>query len=570
MEIREYAHIARKWLWLFVLATVVAAVSAWVATRFMPRQYRSQTTLLVGRPTASTSPDFQDLYLGRSLAETYAQMASREPVIQDAIAAMGLQTDWQMVKSMVQAAAVPGTQLLEIRVIDTEPNRAQVIANALAASLIKKSPTPGQQAKQQSAAFVIDQQAKLQAQIKTAETEVADLDAKIGLETSARAIADLQNRKQTRQTQIESWRQQYAGMDATVNGDTVNSLAVIEPAAPGAQVGPNVKMNVLLAALIGFGLALGAVLLLEYMDDTVKTAEQAEKKLGLSGLATVDLMSDLQQRKDGLVTILTPRSPTAEAFRTLRTNLQFSLLHQPHDALLVTSANPGEGKSTVAANLAVVTAQSGRRVILVDADLRRPSLHRFFGLTNSLGMTSLLLDPGLTLDDAVQEIEQVPGLGVLTSGPLPPNPAEVLGSPRMADLLERLRERADLAVIDSPPLLVVTDAAVLSTRVSGTVLVVDSGATRTDTARKAVDVLAKVGVKALGVVVNKLNPSTVRGYYYYADRYRYDYGSYYGSSSGGSGTGTGSAGRPSGGRPAGHPAPGWVAKVREAMTSFLS
>jgi non-specific protein-tyrosine kinase len=204
----------------------------------------------------------------------------------------------------------------------------------------------------------------------------------------------------------------------------------------------------------------------------------------------------------------------------------------------------------------------------VDADLRRPALHRMFGLTNSLGMTSLLLDDGLTLNDALRDVEGVPNLKVLTSGPLPPNPAEILDSKAMDRLLARLREAGGMLVFDSPPLMAVTDAAVLAAKLDGTLLVFDAGTTRVDVARRAIAALQKVGVTPLGAVVNRMDRREGR-YYSSAYRYRYDYSDYYGSSSGSDGDGPSGPTPPTPGRrPA--PAPGWVARLRETMTSFLS
>ena len=567
MELRDYLAIGVKWLWLFVLATAVAAVSAWVGTRFIPRTYATQTTIMVGRATANPEPNFQSIYLSQSLASTYAQMATRERVLQGVVDTLGLETSWQTIKGMVKASPVPGTQLVEIRVVDTDPLRAQVIADEVAKQLIENSPTPKQRETIKNQAFIDRQVENLQASIDSAETEVTEIDSKIGLETSARAIGDLQNRKSALQSKLETWRSQVARFMSSVEGSDVNSLEIVEEAGPGSPVGPDVTANVLLAAALGLGLALGAVLLLEYLDDTVKTGEDIDRRLGLSPLATIDVMPDADERRDTLSTLLQPRSPVAEAYRVLRTNLQFSLLGEPGAGrLVVTSANPGEGKSTTAANLAVAVAQSGKRVILIDTDLRRPSLHRFFDLPNSLGMTSLLLDENLTLDDALHPIEAVPGLSVLTSGPLPPNPAEALVSARMRGLLDLARERSDLVIMDSPPLLVVTDGAVLATEADATLLVFDCGATRTDAARKAIDALARVGIKPIGAVINRLDESKVGRYYYYYAR-RYSYNEYYG---GGGSDGPGSAGGAGGGgrRPS-RPLPEWVARLRDSVTALI-
>jgi capsular exopolysaccharide synthesis family protein len=228
------------------------------------------------------------------------------------------------------------------------------------------------------------------------------------------------------------------------------------------------------------------------------------------------------------VTVREPRSPVAEAYRVLRTNLQFALLGKA-GTVVVSSPNPGEGKTATAANLAVALAQGGKQVVLVDADLRKPAIHRVFELPNGQGLTSLLVDEALTPDDVLQVVDDVPGLRALTSGPLPPNPAEMLDSARMDDLLATLGQMVDYVVLDTPPLLVVVDAAILARDSDGTLLVFDSGATRVDTARRAIEVLARVGVRPLGSVINRLDRNRVGGYYYYY-AYRERYGDYYGSS----------------------------------------
>jgi capsular exopolysaccharide synthesis family protein len=194
---------------------------------------------------------------------------------------------------------------------------------------------------------------------------------------------------------------------------------------------------------------------------------------------------------------------------------------------VISSANPGEGKTSTAANLAVAIAQGGRSVVLVDADLRKPAIHRVFQLPNSVGMTSLLLDEGLAVEEALHTAEGIPGLEILTSGPLPPNPAEILESRRMDHLLESLSSRSDFVIIDTPPLLVVVDAAVLAKSAQGTLLIFDSGHTRVDSARRAIQSLSRVGVKPLGGVINRLDRERVGAYYYYY-AYRDRYGEYYG------------------------------------------
>jgi protein-tyrosine kinase len=212
-----------------------------------------------------------------------------------------------------------------------------------------------------------------------------------------------------------------------------------------------------------------------------------------------------------LIALRDPRAPASEAYRTLRTNIQFSSLDKPLRTLLVTSTAPDEGKSTTLANLAITMAQAEQRVIVVDCDLRRPSLHTLFDLPNEVGLTSMILaqeDAPIPLQDT-----GVAGLSLLASGPLPPRPADILGSRRMEAAIARLRAEADIVLFDTPPVVVVTDAAVLATRMDGVLLVFQAGKTSRERGRQARQILEKVKANIVGVVLN--NAQVEQGYGYY-------------------------------------------------------
>jgi capsular exopolysaccharide synthesis family protein len=222
-----------------------------------------------------------------------------------------------------------------------------------------------------------------------------------------------------------------------------------------------------------------------------------------------------------LVAHIDPKSPAAEAYRTLRTSIQFAGLDHKCRSIVVTSSSPGEGKSTTVANFGVVLAQTGSRVCLVDSDLRRPTLHRIFGLGNSRGLTTALLD-GVPFTEVAQTTN-VPGLFVLTSGPLPPNPAELVGSNRMREALEGAGGDYDMVLLDSPPVVSVADAVALATFADGVVMVVQTGKVPHEVIRRAISQILAVKGRILGVVMNGVNMKR-DGYYY--DYYRY-YHSYY-------------------------------------------
>jgi capsular exopolysaccharide synthesis family protein len=215
----------------------------------------------------------------------------------------------------------------------------------------------------------------------------------------------------------------------------------------------------------------------------------------------------------GLVTISDPMSPISEAYRTLRMNLQFSALDRALRTVLLTSPGPGEGKSTSLANLAVTMAQVEQRVVMVDCDLRRPQLHTFFDLSNELGLTTMMVD-----DEALQEppLLQTPikDLWLLPSGPLPPRPADLLGSKRMETVIDRLLAQADVVLLDAPPVMAGADAAVLATKVDGVLLVVSAGETKRESAQQAIERLRKVNAHILGAVLSNAPPDLSSRTYY--------------------------------------------------------
>ena len=214
-----------------------------------------------------------------------------------------------------------------------------------------------------------------------------------------------------------------------------------------------------------------------------------------------------------LITLTDPRSPVSEAYRTLRTNLEFFSLDEPIRTLVVTSPGPEEGKSTVLANLAVVLAQGGKRVILVDCDLRRPTQHDLFDLDNATGLTTMMLDEGAQSDPPLRETA-VNDLWVLPAGPPPPNPAELLGSRRMQETIAALLKQADVLLFDAPPVLAVTDALVLVVQTDGALLVVKAGGTRREHVQRAKERLERVNARIVGAVLsNAPTDSMLQGYY---------------------------------------------------------
>jgi capsular exopolysaccharide synthesis family protein len=285
-------------------------------------------------------------------------------------------------------------------------------------------------------------------------------------------------------------------------------------------------LNTLLAAVLGLLIALGIAWVAEYLNDSVRDSDDVQDVSGLSTLGTIVQMKGEGGRSEiyQLATLLYPRSSVAEAYRTLRSNIEFSSVDAPIQTLLVTSAMPGEGKTVTATNLAVVFAQAGRRVLLVDADLRKPGVHVLFKLPNFQGLTTLLRRDEASIETVVQRTEQ-DNLQVLTTGPLPPNPAELLGSQRMRAILEQLKAGYDLLVLDSPPVQAVADAAILSSFMDGSLFVIDAAKSRRRAVHQARETLDRAGAHVVGAVLNRI-PSKARAGHadYYGDVYGGDAG----------------------------------------------
>jgi len=293
-------------------------------------------------------------------------------------------------------------------------------------------------------------------------------------------------------------------------------LSVIEPAvAPLNPVSPRVLLNIVLGMLLGLLAAAAIAAAAVYFRDVIRDADEVHEVAGLSTLGTIAKQSGGRSSDElyRLAALLYPRSGNAEAYRTLRTNIEFAAVDRPLGTLLVTSSIPGEGKTVLTANLGIVFAQAGRDVVVVDADLRRPGLDRIFGLSNSKGLTTLLRDENADIDAVLQATEQG-NLRVLTTGPLPPNPAELLGSQRMQTLLRRLTaaSASGLLIFDSPPLLAVADSAILSALMDGTVLVIDAQRSRRRSVRLGRAALARAGAPVLGAVLNRVPGKEQSGY----------------------------------------------------------
>lgn len=518
LDLRRYVAVLRRWWWLIIGCALLAAASAYVVSTQMTPVYRASVTLLVHQASTTSTSDYAAILTSERQARTYAEMLTEQPVLEAVVAQPGFDMDWQQLADSVDVELVQDTQLIRLSVEDTDNARAAQAANAIANAFIAQNKALQQERYAESLSSVRQQMDELSILIEETQAAIDN----VGVPETSQQEAELSRLE----TILAGYRTSYVGLlqsyeqmrlAAAQTADNVSVFRHAEVPDLDDPVRPSMLLNTALAGAVGGMLAVGVAFLVEYLDDTIKTPEDVSRALGLD---TLGIIGKLAKGTGELVAVALPLSPASEAFRVLRTNIRFSGVDKPIRTLLVTSAGPTEGKSTTAANLAAVMAQAGLKAIVVDADLRRPRLHQMFGIHPRGGLTGSLLEG--TMDGRLQP-SQVEGLAVLPAGERPPNPSELLGSRRLRELLGLLTQHVDVVVIDSPPVLPVTDAAVLAQNVDGVLLVVDAGETRRGIAQHAVESLRQVGANVIGAVLNRV-PTGKGGYYNYYHEYYGDGG----------------------------------------------
>jgi len=339
------------------------------------------------------------------------------------------------------------------------------------------------------------------------DVAVDDADPAVARDVANRLVADLI-------TEVKQIQQQETQVSNARSGD--NLVVVSSAVLPDKPVSPNKALNVATAFAAGLLLGLGLAYLLDYLDQSIKSDEELTQRLGLISIGHI-AFAPVSKGNDAELLALDSRSPGSEAYRALRTSLMFSTIDHQLKTIVVTSPAAEEGKTRTAANLAVVLAEAGYKTLLVDADFRRPSLHTTFGRMRNVGLSNLILQD-VAENEAIVAVDKVPNLWLVTSGPIPPNPSELLGSGRMKELMARLRGAFTYVIFDTPPVNAVTDAAILAAAVDTTVLVIEQGRTTFPALEYAKRLLDRVGAQTIGVVMNKMRAS--------AGAYSYEYRNY--------------------------------------------
>lgn len=524
----DIVTLARRWTIWVVLAAIVGGVTSFLVAQSMTPVYRASARLLVTQAGNAQYVDTYNQVIGAErLARTYADLIKTHTVLDTVVENVG-GTSYEALAGSIEVLPIRDTQVLQLSVEHTDPALARDLANAIGERFIEFN-TSMQQERFQGPRETLEGQLqrssdeirRLNAALDEARSRPSDTPA--AREAKDLAISRLQREIAEAQYQYGTFVRTFEDLRLAESRSASNVALVDRALLPGAPIRPRIPIHTALGAAAAVALMVTLLVLRERLDDTVTSPDRLATWTGLYPLAVVGRFKS----RDKVFSIGTASGANdeqglreAEPYRVLRTNVQFSEVDTPLRTILVTSATPGEGKTTTAANLALALALAGRRTILIDADLRRPSVHRVLGLKLAPGLTTALRERK-PVEQYLQETP-IPTLSVLTAGPIPPNPSEILGSARMRTCLEGLKalETIDYIVIDTAPVLLTSDPLALASFVDGVVLIVDSRTTRRRSIVRAQQALSKVGANLLGAVLNRY--AQKNDPYYYAN---YEYAS---------------------------------------------
>jgi len=513
---RYFTPVLRYW-WLLIIVTVVAGASAFIFSRNLPAVYESSATILIGKVLSSPNPSTYELGLSRQLAGLYAELARRSSVQEATRDALNLT---ELPKYEVRPLA--GEFLIEIIVTDTIPERAMLVANELASQLIALTPTSEESLDQERQDFISQQLLYLEVKILETEDEIAETQLRLAGLTSAYELSEAEARIQALQEKLVTMQANYAALAASTQQDAVNVLSVIEPARiPVRPVGPKKGLIMAAAALIGMILSVAGAYLMDFFDDTIYSPDQADQLFEeVPILGYVAQSRDLGKANSGMAFVdQMPLSPEAESFRMLRASLEFANTRSGIFTLLVTSPSTMEGKSTLSLNIAASLVHDKKRVLLIDADVRKPSLHQRLGFDADLGLVDVLENELDLLETAYNYDGE--NFYVLSSGKSEKQLLEFHEVQKLIGLIHACGDRIDIVIIDAPPLMF-SDSLIIASEVDGVLAVIRSGKTTQAAAHRMIKRLKSADAPLLGIVLNFVSARHLRsldGYSYHYDYY---------------------------------------------------
>jgi non-specific protein-tyrosine kinase len=512
MELKHYFAILRRWGWIMLLCTVLAGVTSYWYSSRLPVVYESRSRYLIGAVLDNPNVTRNDLQASAQIGQTYDTLVTSRPVLESVIAKLNLDTDPATLSDQVSGTWIDTTQILSVRARANDPEVAAKISNAIGEELILRSPSGPASEQMQRRQEAELQMARLQETTRSLQGEIEQLMNELQQTTDATAQRSLIVRLDERRSQLAAAQRSYSDLSQLLQTSDVNKITLVEEAVPvSTPIAPDIRRNVLAAVIAGLVLGLAAMMLLEYANDVIYTPEALRKVTGLTYLGGLARHKKLRGSNGAqLVTVASPETLAAESYRILRTNLQIAGTDRHLPSLLITSPSRGDGKTDVAANLAVVLARAQKQVILIDANLRKPQLAAIFGLHDQEGLSTLLSDHERMPEPL--PVPSIPGLSIIPAGGLALNSSEILGSQRMYRLIQECKARADIVLIDSAPLWY-SDALALAPQVDGVLLVVSSGATGRENTINAVESLRLVGARIIGTVLNRVKAGPAYLYY---------------------------------------------------------
>jgi capsular exopolysaccharide synthesis family protein len=500
IELRQFIIPLRKWWWLLLVSTLLAAGTSTYVYDKQPPIYQARTVLMIGRTIEDPNPTSNLLTLGQQLAGVYANLAHQDLVRSATMRSLGMTN-----LPEYRASVIPNTQFIEIVVKSSNPEIAQRIANELANQLILQSPTTPDVEEQNRFEFVNKQLDILEVQISETQTEIEHFQNELGNMTSALQITDTKNQITALQAKLNTLQNNYASLLANTSGGAVNTITIIEPASlPLRPLNTNNYITIFLISLVVLALSACAAYLLEYIDDTIRSPEDISRFIGKPVLGSISEFPN--DRKPGIFVENYPESPTADAFRLLNLNLQITVADFPPKTILITSTDKKEGKTTIAANLALTMTHSEKKVMLLDADLHKSSLQKMLAIKEAKGVSDFLLDK--IVESNIVLVWKDSKLAIITSGSPVSNPAELLISREMDRFLGKLKQVANVVVIDGPPIPVV-ETSILASKVDGIILVIQPGLTNKSKVQAMIKQLERIGTPIIGVVLNRVTKKRV-------------------------------------------------------------
>lgn len=524
MSLSKYFKIAWRWWWLVFISVALAATGSYSYTKQQPNVYAAKATVRVGASvTENLNVDQGTLRLSQTLAEVYAELVKRNKITQGVIdrlkeEGVELNINSGQLSGMINTAIIESAQLLEIYVMDVDPDRAIFLADAIAEELVRQSPA-NSQVRQQSEAFIREQLADVQAKIKEINQEIEDAAQNADEADSAIVRQEARNLMKELEIRKSELQSNYTNLLSNLSDSSANQLQIFERARGLGLVGPNAKMNIVMASAIGFALAVAAVIVIEFFDDTLTW--QGEGMTSINGLSVLGAVGKLAGDAEKIIAHDKLWSPESNALRELRDSIFLATEDKPLSTLLITSPLAGEGKTFIAANLGVTVASSSstvasvsgatstnKNIILIDADLRKPALHEIFDIPNLIGLSDVLVTPESAIETTLKQALRptyLDNLFILPAGRTLADPGSLLNSVQFVEIIRYLSTRSHLIIVDSAPILEAVETRAIDNIVDGTLLVVSHGRTRTKVVDLVMDYFkSKKKDTFLGLIFNRV------------------------------------------------------------------